>query len=74
MVGKATPPADMLIKLADILDASVDNMLGRTDNRYFNKLDKSDLSNEELDLVLIFRKLPQNKKERAMGFMIGLEE
>lgn len=73
-IGKAAPPADMLVKLADILDTSVDYILGRTDNRYSNRLNKSDLSEQELELILIFRKLPQNKKERAMGFLIGLEE
>lgn len=62
----------MLVKLADILDTSVDYILGRTNNKYFNKLNKSDLSDEELELVLIYRKLPQNKKERAMGFLNGL--
>lgn len=73
-IGKATPPADMLIKLADVLDTSVDYILGRTDNRYFNKLNKSDLSEQELDVLLNFRKLPRNKKERVIGFLIGLEE
>ncbi len=73
-IGKATPPADMLVKLADILDTSVDYILNRTDNRYFNKLNKSDLNNEELELISIFRRLPQNKKERAIGFLIGLDE
>jgi transcriptional regulator with XRE-family HTH domain len=73
-IGKATPPADMLVKLADILDTSVDYILGRTDNRYFNKLNKSDLSDQELELLLIFHKLPQNKKERVMGFLIELGE
>ena len=73
-IGKASPPADMLIKLADVLDTSVDYILGRTDNRYFNKLNKSDLSEQELEVLLNFRKLPQNKKERVLGFLIGLEE
>jgi transcriptional regulator with XRE-family HTH domain len=73
-IGKASPPADMLIKLADVLDTSVDYILGRTDNRYFNKLNKSDLSEQELEVLLNFRKLPKNKKERVLGFLIGLEE
>lgn len=73
-IGKATPPADMLVKLADILDTSIDYILGRTDNKYFNKLHKSDLSEQELQLILTYRKLTQNKKERAMGFLIGLGE
>lgn len=73
-IGKATPPADMLVKLADILDTSVDYILNRTDNRYLHKLNKSDLNDEELELISIFRRLPQNKKERTMGFLIGLDE
>ena len=73
-IGKATPPADMLIKLADILDTSVDYILNRTDNRYFHKINKSDLNDEELELISIYRRLPQNKKERTMGFLIGLDE
>lgn len=73
-IGKAMPPADMLVKLADILDTSVDYILGRTDNRYLDKLSKSDLSDQELELILIFRKLPQNKRERGMGFLIGLAD
>jgi len=32
-IGKAVPPADMLVKLADTLDASVDYILGRTDDK-----------------------------------------
>lgn len=73
-IGKATPPADMLVKLADILDTSVDYILNRTDNRYLHKLNKSDLNDEELELISIFRRLPQNKKERTMGFLMGLDE
>lgn len=73
-IGKATPPADMLVKLADILNTSVDYILGRTNNKYFNKLNKSDLNEQELELLLTFRKLPQNKKERVIGFLTGIKE
>ena len=64
----------MLIELADILHTSVDYLLGRTDSKYFNVFNKSDLDDQELELLLSFRKLPQNKKERVLGFLIGLEE
>ena len=37
-IGKAVPPADMLIKLANVLDTSVDYILGRTDDKRFIKL------------------------------------
>lgn len=70
--GKATPPADMLIKIADILDTSVDYLLERTQDKQFNKFSKSDLTEQELEVISNFRKMPQNKKERLIGFMFGL--
>lgn len=71
-IGKAVPPADMLIKLADCLGTSVDYLLGRTDVKTHNLLHKSDLSNTELELLSAFRKLSDLKKERALGFIVGL--
>lgn len=73
-IGKAVPPADMLIKLADTLDASVDYILGRTDDKQFKKISKSDLSNQELELISAFRNLSDSKRERAIGLLIGLGE
>lgn len=73
-IGKAVPPADMLVKLANVLDTSVDYILGRTNDKRFVKLLKSDLSNQEQEIISIFRKLPQNKKERLLGFIDGLSE
>lgn len=73
-IGKAVPPADMLVKLADALDTSVDYILGRTDDKRFIKLLKSDLSNQEQEIISTFRKLPKNKKERILGYMDGLSE
>jgi len=46
-IDKAVPPADMLIKLADCLDTSIDYLLGRTDIKSFNMLNKSDLNEDE---------------------------
>lgn len=71
-IGKAMPPADMLIKLADILDTSVDYILSRTDDKRYNTPCKSDLSDMEIELISNFRRLPDNKKERAIGIIIGL--
>jgi mannose/fructose-specific phosphotransferase system component IIA len=61
-------------KLADALDTSVDYILGRTDDKRFIKLLKSDLSNQEQEIISTFRKLPKNKKERILGYMDGLSE
>ena len=61
-------------KLANVLDTSVDYILGRTDDKRFIKLLKSDLSNQEQEIISTFRKLPKNKKERILGYMDGLSE
>lgn len=73
-INKAVPPADMLIKLADCLDTSVDYLLGRTDIKKYNTLKKSDLTDSELELISAFRELSEGKKERVMGFVLGLSE
>lgn len=73
-IGKAVPPADMLIKLADLLNTSVDYLLERTDIKEFNPINKSDLNEQERELFTLFRALPTEKKERAIGLMIGLSE
>ena len=73
-IGKAVPPADMLIKLANALNTSVDYLLERTDIKEFKPLNKSDLSEKERELIALFRTLPADKKERAIGLMMGLKE
>lgn len=73
-IGKAVPPADMLIKLADELNTSIDYLLERTDIKEFELLKKSDLNEIEIELIDFFRMLPKDKKERAIGLMIGLKD
>lgn len=73
-IGKAVPPADMLVKLADVLRTSVDYLLGRTDVKEFDPICQSDLTERERELLERFRALPEEKKERAVGMMMGLGE
>jgi transcriptional regulator with XRE-family HTH domain len=73
-IGKAVPPADMLIKLADTLNTSIDYLLGRTDIKEFKPLKKSDLTEKECELFELFRTLSEEKKERSIGLMMGLKE
>jgi transcriptional regulator with XRE-family HTH domain len=72
--GKAVPPADMLIKLADVLNTSIDYLLERTDIKEFKPLKKSDFTEKEREVFELFRTLSDEKKERAIGLMIGLNE
>lgn len=72
-IGRIVPPADMLVKLADCLNTSVDYLLGRTDNMSpltFN----APLPELENKLLYHFRRLPAAKQERVVGFVEALEE
>lgn len=73
-IGKAMPPADMLVKLANALNTSVDFLLGITDDKHFSPLRKSDLSEKERELFYAFRALSDAKKERAIGMVLGLKD
>ncbi len=73
-IGKAVPPADMLCKLADCLHTSVDYLLERTDVKNSFTFSEQQLSSLEHELILVFRKLPLEKQQRALGFTAGLAE
>lgn len=73
-INKAVPPADMLIKLADTLNTSVDYLLGRTDEKTFNPVRKSDLTQREQELFELFRTLPKEKQDKAIGIIMGLKD
>lgn len=70
-IGKAIPPADMLIKLADTLDTSIDYLLNRTDIK--SSLRKAELSEEETEILSIFRKLEKENKDCVYKMIKGLE-
>ena len=70
-IGKAVPPAEMLVKLADALDTSVDYLLGRTDIK--SALRASELSEEEADMLTILRKQPQDKRDFIFKLIRGLD-
>ncbi len=70
-IGKAVPPAEMLVKLADALDTSVDYLLGRTDIK--SALRASELSEEEAYMLTILRKQPQDKRDFIFELIRGLD-
>jgi len=71
-IGKAVPPAEMLIKLADTLDSSVDYILGRTDIK--STLRASELNEQEAEMLLILRKQPADKRIFVFDMIKGLEK
>ena len=73
-INKAVPPADMLVKLADCLNTSVDYLLGRTDIKNYDTMYESDLTETEIKVINLFRILPEEKQSRTLGFIEGLSE
>ncbi|MGI6402886.1 MAG: helix-turn-helix domain-containing protein [Oscillospiraceae bacterium] len=71
-IGKAVPPADMLVKLADALDTSVDYILGRTNIK--STLRASELSEQEAEMLTILRKQPQDKRVFVYNMIKGLDK
>lgn len=69
-IGRAEPDLATLCKLADTLCVSVDYLLGRSDEKL---PPPSQLSSVELEMLQLLRSLPAHKKERALGFLEGLE-
>lgn len=71
--NKRTPDADMLIKIADFFNCSVDYLLGNTKIR--NKFEIPDLFNEtdKLNLDLVKKMIMSNKNNNLL-FSIMLEE
>ncbi|MDD4511140.1 MAG: helix-turn-helix transcriptional regulator [Oscillospiraceae bacterium] len=71
-IGKAVPPAEMLVKLADVLDSSVDYILGRTDIK--STLRASELNEQEAEILAILRKQPQDKRTFVYDMIKGLDK
>ncbi|MDD3230732.1 MAG: XRE family transcriptional regulator [Clostridia bacterium] len=71
-IGRAQPSVDMLVKLADVLGASVDYILERTDVKTVIKT--AELSEQETELLTLFRGLSDAKRERALGMLTALED
>ena len=71
-IGKAVPPAEMLVKLADTLDTSVDYILGRTDIK--STLRASELSEQEAEILTILRRQPEDKRIFVFDLIKGLEK
>jgi len=71
-IGKAVPPAEMLVKLADTLDTSVDYILGRTNIK--STLRASELSEQEAEILTILRKQPEDKRIFVFDLIKGLEK
>lgn len=62
--GKANPSADAIVKISDYFSVSTDYLLT-------GKLQSSDLCKLEIELLDLFRSLPESSKGHVIGYMEG---
>lgn len=72
--GNAFPSKDILLKLADYLNCSIDYLLDRTDNPNINK-DKNSQEDENIEnLIFRYNRLSDENKNKLEGCLLALEQ
>ena len=72
--GNAFPSREILIKLADYLNCSIDYLMGRTDNPSLNK-EKLSAKDEEIEnLIFRYNNLSDENKNKLEGCLLALEQ
>jgi transcriptional regulator with XRE-family HTH domain len=73
--GKSYPSVDILLKLCEIFNVSADYLLDKTNiTTTVNNLLIDNLNSKELEIIALYREMPVDKKERAIGLMMGLKD
>ena len=70
--GKHYPSVEVLLKLSDIFDASIDYILGLSDVKKLPPT--SDFKPEELNIISLYRSLTSKDKELAKAYMQGMHD
>lgn len=66
---------DTLIKLSEIFDTSIDYIVGNSNIKEpLNKILSKELSKEEKELLVLFRKLTYPNQLKALGMLSALSE
>lgn len=72
--GRHQPSVEVLIQMSKIFNVSVDYIIGNTDFKAPTAHNISEgLSNDEAELLSIFRKLDKRNQQRAIGMIMALE-
>lgn len=69
--GNTEPCVDEIIQLADFFEVSTDYLLNRTNEADLVEV-KTDLTNDEQELINLYRKLSFGDKNQLLGFAKGL--
>lgn len=70
--GRHMPSVATLIKLSNILDASMDYIMMKSDTR--NIIEATSLSDSETRLLGYYKKLNSSGKEKALSYIEGLND
>ena len=71
--GRHQPPMDMLIQLSDFFGVSIDYIVGKSNIRQSaDSFTGNNLTEKELKLLDLFRKLSNDKQEQAIGIIWGI--
>lgn len=72
--GRHQPTMDMLVELSDFFNVSIDYLAGKSDIRNSaDSLVNNNMTKQELELLNLFRELPKDKKEQAIGVLFALK-
>lgn len=72
--GNAFPSKEILIKLADYFNCSIDYLLNRTDNPNMNK-EKISKEDERIEnLIFRYKNLSDENKNKLEGCLLALEQ
>lgn len=72
--GNAFPSKEILIKLADYFNCSIDYLLNRTDNPNMNK-EKISKEDEKIEnLIFRYKSLSDENKNKLEGCLLALEQ
>lgn len=72
--GNAFPSKNILIKMSNYLDCSIDYLLGITDNPTINR-EKISTTDEKIEnLIFRYKKLSDENKNKLEGCLLALEQ
>ena len=71
-LGNTEPDIATILKLADYFHVSTDYLLGKSKIKM--PMERSDLSETEIDLLVIYKSLSSSQKERINAYMQGICE
>ena len=72
--GTHQPSIDTLIQMSNIFNVSVDYIIGKTDIKTpADNLLKDGLTDNEIELLSIFKDLDKDKQQKAIGILFALQ-